>query len=710
MAILSWSVTGSGIAVVTLDVPGEPVNTFSHAHSTELWGCLETLGADPTVRAVVLRSGKRDNFIAGADINQFVAFATAADAEASSRAAHAFIDRVEAFRKPIVVAIHGSCLGLGVELSLACAYRVASDHPKTQLGLPEIQLGLLPGAGGCFRLPRQIGARAALDIILAGKSERAPKALKLGLVDEVVPESILVATAVAAAERLARGERAPGRPRGTLAALLDRNPLGRWLVYRAARAQVRKKTQGNYPAPRAAIEVIRTGLEWGKSAGLAAEARAFGALAVTPESRALVGIFFATTALKKDDGVEPGSAQPRDVVHLGVVGSGFMGAGIAGTAITTAKVDVRMKDADLVRVGKGLRAALDVPEGQFRRRRIDKFEFERLSALVSGGADYRGFERADLVVEAVFEDLAVKQAVLAELEAVLPPEAVFASNTSTIPIARIAERARHPQRVLGMHFFSPVDRMPLLEVIPTAETSRDAIATAVRFGRRLGKTVIVVADRPGFWVNRILAPYFVEAGHLVLEGNPIEVIDRAMVKYGFPVGPIALLDEVGIDVAAKGGVVMRAAFGDRLAPAATIDRMVAAGRLGRKAGSGFYLYHEGHKTDPDPRVYDLFGVKPLAGTDPAVVTRRLVYPLLNEAARAFAEGVVRSARDGDIGAIFGIGFPPFRGGPLRTIDTLGAAAVVSALDELARTCGDRFAPSDPLRERARTGERYYPAT
>lgn len=710
MAILSWEMTPTGVAVVTLDVPGEPVNTFSHTHSAELAGCLDTLAADPAVRAVVLRSGKADSFIAGADINQFVAFKTAADAEASSGAAHAFIDRVEAYPKPIVVAIHGTCLGLGLELSLACRYRIASDHPRTQLGLPEIQLGILPGAGGCFRLPRQIGARAALDIILAGRSERSAKALKLGLVDEVVPVSILVPAAIRAAERLAAGT-VPRRPRrGWQALLLDGNPLGRRLVYRMARQQVQSRTHGNYPAPLAAIEVIRTGLESGKTAGLAAEARAFGNLAVTPESRALVGIFFATNALKKDDGVPPGTPPAREVAHLGVVGSGFMGAGIAGTAMTTAGVDVRMKDADLARVGKGIKAAIDIPAGQLKRRRISRFDFQRVAALVSGGVDHHGFGRADLVIEAVFEDLAVKRGVLAELEAVLRPDAVFASNTSTIPIARIAEGARHPERVLGMHFFSPVDRMPLLEVIPAAGTSPQAVATAVRFGRRMGKTVIVVADRPGFWVNRILAPYFVEAGHLVLEGVPIDVIDRAMVKYGFPVGPVSLLDEVGIDVAAKGGVVMREAFGDRLAPAETISRMVAAGRLGRKAGSGFYLYHEGHKTDPDPKAYELLGIKPLAGADSASIARRLVYPLLNEAARAFGEGVVRSARDGDIGAIFGIGFPPFRGGPLRTIDALGPAAVVATLEELARAHGDRFAPCEALVDLARAGGRWYPAT
>ena len=709
MAFLTTTVTEHGIAIVSIDVPGEPVNSLGMVHSQELASTLEGLKTDAAIRALVLRSGKPDTFIAGADINQFVAFTSAADAETASRNGHAFLELVEGFPKPIVVAIHGACLGLGLELSLSCSYRVASDHPKTQLGLPEVQLGILPGAGGCFRLPRLIGARAALDIILAGKNERAAKAQKLGLVDELVPESILVETAVRAADRLAREgipRRKPGA--GITAALLDRTKPGRWVVYRTARAQVLKKTGGHYPAPLRALEVVRIGLEAGKEAGLAAEARSFGELAVTPVSRHLVQIFFATTAMKKDDGVEPGTATPRDIRRLGVIGSGFMGAGIAGTAITTATVDVRLKDADPSRVGKGIRAALDIVRGQLTRKKITGYEAERLSALVSGGTDFAGFERADLVIEAVFEDLGVKQQVLAECEAVLGATAVFASNTSTIPIARIAEGAKRPENVLGMHFFSPVDRMPLLEIIPTARTSPDSIATAVRFGRRLGKTVIVVADRPGFWVNRILAPYFVEAGHLVVEGVPIDVIDRTMVKFGMPVGPIALLDEVGIDVAAKGGAVMREAFGDRLAPVETIAKMVEAKRLGRKVGSGFYLYHDGHKTDPDPAVYQLFGIKPLATVDAGQVEKRLVYPLLNEAARAAAEGVVRSPRDGDIGAIFGIGFPPFLGGPLRLIDSLGAAAVVAVLQDLTMAHGPRFTPCDLLVEMAGRGGTFYP--
>jgi 3-hydroxyacyl-CoA dehydrogenase/enoyl-CoA hydratase/3-hydroxybutyryl-CoA epimerase len=385
-----------------------------------------------------------------------------------------------------------------------------------------------------------------------------------------------------------------------------------------------------------------------------------------------------------------------------------MGAGIAGTAVSEAEVETRLKDADLPRVGRGLNAALKVLRGQLERRRISRLEYQRKAALLSGSGDWRGFEHTDLLIEAVFEDLAVKRQVFAQAEEVLPPEAVLASNTSTIPIAKIAEGARHPERILGMHFFSPVDRMPLLEVIPATGTAPNAIATAVRFGRRMGKTVIVVADRPGFWVNRILFPYLNEAGFLLSEGVPIDVIDRAMTRFGFPVGPITLLDEVGMDVGLKASEVMHAAFGERMRPGPGVARMVEAGRLGRKAAKGFYLYHAGHKTEPDPAAYKLLGITPLATVDAERVERRLVLILLNEAALALGEGVVRSPRDGDLGAIYGIGYPPFRGGPLRYIDSLGAAQVVSQLESFAAQYGPRFAPAPALVEMARTGARYYP--
>jgi 3-hydroxyacyl-CoA dehydrogenase / enoyl-CoA hydratase / 3-hydroxybutyryl-CoA epimerase len=298
--------------------------------------------------------------------------------------------------------------------------------------------------------------------------------------------------------------------------------------------------------------------------------------------------------------------------------------------------------------------------------------------------------------------------VLAEVEEATRPDTIFASNTSTIPIQQIAAQARRPERVLGMHFFSPVEKMPLLEVIPTDITAPEAIVTAVRFGRRMGKTVIVVADRPGFWVNRILSPYLNEAGLMVGEGVPIEAVDRAATGWGFPVGPVALLDEIGLDVAHKAAETMRSAFGERMKGGNALDRMLAGGRLGRKNGRGFYRYRKGKKAGPDAAVYAVLGTRPSEGTPPELIERRLVYAMLNEAAMACAENVVRNARDGDIGAIYGIGFPAFRGGPLRLIDDIGASKVVSTLHELEDQYGERFRPASALVEMARQGGRYYP--
>jgi 3-hydroxyacyl-CoA dehydrogenase / enoyl-CoA hydratase / 3-hydroxybutyryl-CoA epimerase len=699
----------SGIAVVSFDLPGEPVNKLNAAVKDELELVLARLRDDAAVRAVVLISGKADTFIAGADIEEFTAIVNQTEAERLSFEGQETVSRLETFQKPIVAAINGACLGGGLEVALACHYRIATDHPKTALGLPEVQLGLIPGAGGCQRLPRLIGARAALDMILSGKTERASKALRLGLVDEVVPPSILRPVAIAAADRLAREGLPKRQPKGGLPGmLLERTAPGRRLVYRAAQKQVLKKTGGHYPAPLAALTAVEVGLEQGVAAGLAEEHRAFGELAVGDVSRKLVQIFFATTALKKDDGVRAGTAVPRQIRRLGIVGSGFMGAGIAGTAVLNVEVDTRLKDSDLARVGKGLKAATDLLKERLDRRRITKPQYQRLSALLSGSIDYRGFGRADLVIEAVFEELAVKRQVLAELEAELRPEAIIATNTSTIPIHQIAARAKHPERVLGMHFFSPVERMPLLEVIPTEATRPDTIVTAVRFGRRMGKTVIVVADRPGFWVNRILSPYLNEAGHLLQEGVPIEVIDRIMTRFGFPVGPVALLDEVGFDVAQKAGTVMHESFGDRMKPAASLPRLLGATRLGRKNSRGFYRYKDGHKAGVDRSVYPLLGVEPTNEVNEDLIERRLVYSMLNEAALACADRVVRSPRDADIGAIFGIGFPAFRGGPLRMIDDVGPARVVETLYQLQEHFGERFRPAPSLLEMTRSGGRYYP--
>jgi len=694
------------VAVIVFDLPGESVNKFSAAVKDEFAALVPALRDDAGVRGIVLISGKPDVFIAGADIEEFVATKTEEGFRRLSREGQRFFDTLEALPKPIVVGINGACLGGGLELSLACQYRVATSHPKTVLAVPEVQLGIIPGAGGCNRLPRLVGLRAALDMILTGKNIRADKALRMGLVDEVVHPAILREVAVRAARRLAAEGRPRREPRGSW--LLDRSGPGRAFVLSQARKLTLKKSGGHYPAVMAAIDAVEYSLANGMEKGLEREADLFAKMAVTDVSRRLVEIFFATTALKKDPGVAAPAPAPTRVERLAVLGAGFMGAGIAVTAADQAGVTVRMRDADLPRVGKGIKAAADILSGNVKRKRYHRREAARRLALVSGGTDYSGFHHADLVIEAVFEDLEVKRTVLREVESVARPDTIFASNTSTIPIGRIAEASRHPETVIGMHFFSPVHKMPLLEVITTDRTSKQATVAVVAFGRRMGKTVIVVQDRPGFFINRILSPYLNETGHLLVAGAPIEELDRAMTRWGFPVGPVTLLDEVGLDVAVKAGGVMHDAFGARLAPAIRMDALVQAGRLGRKNGKGFFAYERGKKQGVAEEVYGLLGIARGTGPGTQDVTERLTLAMLNEAARALEEGVVRSPRDGDIGAIFGIGYPPFRGGPFRTLDALGAASVVARLEHLAADLGERFAPAAILVEHARTGGRFYP--
>ncbi|MGE3578609.1 MAG: 3-hydroxyacyl-CoA dehydrogenase NAD-binding domain-containing protein [Vicinamibacterales bacterium] len=698
------------VAVVTFDLPGSPVNTLSRAAVAELGNLLAGLESDAAVEAIVLRSGKPHTFIAGADIREFTALATADEARALIERGHVLLNGLAAMRTPVVVAIDGVCLGGGMELALAAHYRVATLDPATKLGLPEVRLGIIPAAGGCQRLPRLVGLRLALDLILTGRTLDARRAERAGLVDEAVPAAILLPVAVAAAARLATGWRPERRgAKGLAAALLDRTAIGRHLTLAIARRKARRQSGGHYPAPLAAIDAIGHGLAHGITAGLAREATHFAELGTGPVSRRLVDLFFASSALAKDAGVDPVPADVPDVRRLGVVGAGFMGAAVAGVAVLKTDADVRLRDTGEDRVARGLASVRAMLDGALQRRRLDRFEHARRVAQVSGTAGYAGFEGRDLVIEAVFEDLAIKRGIIAEVEAVVAPRAVVASNTSTLPIARLQEGARHPERVIGMHFFSPVDRMPLVEVIRGPVTADWATAATVRFGQRMGKTAVVVRDAPGFWVNRVLAPYLNEAGWLVDEGVAFERIDRALVAFGFPVGPITLLDEVGLDVAGKAAGILRAAFGERLEPAPAVTRLVEAGRLGRKSGAGFYRYEKGRKR-PDPAALGVIRPRGGAAVPATALVRRPLLLLLNEAARAFSEGVVRSARDGDVAAVLGFGFPPFLGGPLRYMDDLGAEAVVRELEDLARQSGPRFQPAEVLVEMARTGGRFHGAS
>jgi 3-hydroxyacyl-CoA dehydrogenase / enoyl-CoA hydratase / 3-hydroxybutyryl-CoA epimerase len=698
----SQELTADGILILTVDVPGEKVNTLGKGMMQELLTLLGEIEARTDVRAIVLRSAKVDNFIAGADIKDFTTIRSSLEGETLSRQGQSVLDRLEALKVPVVAAIHGSCMGGGMETILACDYRVASDHPKTSIGLPEVNLGIIPGMGGTQRLPRLVGLRTALDLILTGRALKATRALKAGVVDEVVPAPVVVEVAKRAAAKLADGSLEPRRPGIPLV-----EKLMRPVIFSKARQGVREKTHGHYPAPLAAIDVVEKGTTLSLEEGLKLEAKRFGELSVSEVSRALVSIFFATQEIKKDAGYPEGT-EAREVHKLAVVGAGLMGAGIAAVG-AEAGVPVRIKDTTLEALGRGLRYAREVFEERLKRRSLTRYEFADRVNRLSASLDYSGFKHADLVIEAVFEDLDLKRKVLAEVEAATGKDCVFASNTSSLPIGDIAKDSWRPSRVLGMHFFSPVQKMPLLEVIVTPQTDAWATATAVQFGRRMGKHVIVVRDGPGFYTSRALAPYMNEAARLVQEGAAIEAIDHAMVDFGFPVGPVTLLDEVGIDVGAKVAKILHHAFGERMAAPESMARVIEDGRLGRKNRRGFYLYDEaGKKGGVDASVYALLpGGGERKPIEPGEIQERLVFAFLNEAVLCLQEGILRSPRDGDVGAIFGLGFPPFLGGPFRYLDHLGARFAMEVLERLRAKHGDRFAPAPLLVERAREGKTFY---
>ncbi|ENY71880.1 multifunctional fatty acid oxidation complex subunit alpha [Aeromonas diversa CDC 2478-85] len=695
-----------GIGLLTMDVPGETMNTLKAAFVDEVRAVLAQIRDNKDLIGLVIRSGKKDSFIAGADIGMLAACQSAADAEKLARDGQTLFAEIEALPIPVIAAIHGPCLGGGLELALACHGRVATDHGKTVLGLPEVQLGLLPGSGGTQRLPRLIGVAKALDLILTGKQVRGKQAKKLGLIDDLVPPSILLEAAI---KLVKQGKPKHELKRDLQGKLLETNKLGRKVLFDQARKGVKAKTRGNYPAPERILEVIRIGVEEGMQAGLAAEARHFGELVMTPESAALRSIFFATTEMKKE--VSYQGAEPRKVGHVGVLGGGLMGGGIAYVTATKAGLPARIKDVSQAGISNALRYSYELLAKKLKRRHILRSELEKQMSMLSGTLDYSGFHRVDLVVEAVFEDLSLKQKMVADVEREAQGHAIFASNTSSLPIGQIAAQAARPELVVGLHYFSPVDKMPLAEIIPHAGTSAETVATTLAFARAQGKTPIVVKDEAGFYVNRILAPYMNEAARILLEGEPIEVLDGALLDAGFPVGPITLLDEVGIDVGAKISPILEKELGGErfLAPAA-FDKLLQADRKGRKNGKGFYLYGKAAKKGKkqvDESVYDLLGLKPVAKLPKAEIAERCMLMMLNEAAIALDAGVIASARDGDIGAIFGIGFPPFLGGPFRYMDRVGIAHLVGRLEHYQKRYGDRFAPSERLKAMAAEGLSFY---
>ena len=700
---LPLEIGDDGIVTLRLGRADEKVVTITPERMSDLAAALDRIAGDTRVRGVIvtgpdLQEPGTGMFCAGADIQLIDSIADAAAGEAAATRGRTLLNRFQQLRVPVVAAIDGPCLGGGCELALFCDVRVASDAHGTQIGLPEVKLGILPGFGGTQTLPRLLGLPKALDLILSGRLLRGKQALRTGLVDRLVPRAKLLAAARAQIEQLAQqGRKQPRRRLRGLAFWLSKTPL-RWFALRAATKALQSGPGRFYPAPHAALQSCLHAFTLAPERGFAAEARQLGRLMATPISKGLVRLFFLTERSKRLGK----SAAARDLQRALVVGGGVMGAGIAGE-LAQKGLAVRLCDLDLQALVRGKARLQKELDKQLRRKRLSAAEAQTIADRLQVSSEWGHLRDTDLWLEAVVEDLQVKRKLMSlAVERGLPAHAVLATNTSSLSVTAMAEGIPHPERVVGIHFFNPPEKMPLVEVIRGAQTDDAAVATACRLAVRLGKFPVVVGDAPGFLVNRCLAPYLNEAARLVLEGTAPEAIDKAMLDLGMPMGPCRLLDEVGFDVANKVSEVLQAGFPERMQPCELFAAMSAAGLLGQKTGGGLYA-RDGSRPGPGRKVVaDLRAARGTPGREASrsEIVQRLVYPMVDEAYRCVDEGIVQHEDDADLGLVMGIGFPPFTGGITRYARREGLSTIVHALDELARLHGARFEVSDGLRRRA----------
>lgn len=705
----------NGVAFLTFELKDKKVNILSTSVMTELNDWLDRLKDDTEIKALVFLSGKEDNFIAGADVSEIKDITDPKDGVEKARQGQLIFQKIQDLPFPVVAAIQGACVGGGLELALACHFRIAKIHPKTKLGLPEVKLGILPGFGGTQRLPRLIGIQRALKLILPGKLVDAKHAGKLGLVDKVLPVDYPFSFMKAAAEEFAlqmtgdfkrKAYEKKRNAKRLHAIFLESNSLGRKFIFDQARKRTKKTTKGHYPAPLKALESVQKGIEMSVREGLELEAKLLGELITTDVCKNLISIYYLNEDLKKDPGVENPKSEPAEIAQVGLLGAGVMGGGIA-QLLAYHDLPVRMKDINDEAIEQGLQRAQQVFDKAVQKKKLKRAQVERKMTLVSGTTDYSGFGKAEFVIEAIVEEMEIKKNVFAEIEEQVDDRTILASNTSSLSISEIAEAVKRPERVIGFHFFNPVHRMPLVEIIRGEKTSDETTVTAVAFAKRLGKIPIVVRNSPGFLVNRILGPYINEAALMLEEGAAIETIDKAMLNFGMPMGPLNLLDEVGIDVAYKVAKILTAAFGERVEPSRVIARMQEKGRLGKKGGKGFYIY-EGKDKRVDAVVYDLISDLRQEGTlSPEAIQNRLVFVMLKEGIHCLEEEIVRRPRDVDAGMIFGTGFPPFRGGLLRYADSLGAQSCLEQMHALQEKYGSRFEPPVLLEKMAKEGKQFF---
>jgi 3-hydroxyacyl-CoA dehydrogenase/enoyl-CoA hydratase/3-hydroxybutyryl-CoA epimerase len=684
----------NGIATIWLDLKNEKMNVVSPSMMDVLDEVFNEIVTDNSIKGVVITSAKKD-FMGGADIKSFN-IKQKGDFRPIQARGHEGLEKLEKGSKPVVSAVHGTAFGLGTELSLACHAIICSNDPSTKFALPEVKLGLLPGGGGTQRLPKRVGLQKAIDMMLTGKNIYAFQAKKMGLVDEVTDKNKLHSAAVQLCQLMVDGKwQKPKRKKPFMEWFLDDTSIGQGIVFSQAKKLSAKQTQGNYPAVPAIIDCVETGYKKGNKAGYDRELDLFEELMLTDVSGALRQLFFNMTDNKKNPYLKEGE-KAKKLQTLGMLGAGFMGAGIAEISVMKG-IDVLLKDLRPEGIEAAKKAIWSALSKKVKYKTISQTDAEQTMLHLNGRLDYTDFDKADIVIEAVLENMDLKKKIIKEIEENCKEDVIIASNTSSLSLTEMAKSAKKPEQVIGMHYFSPVPKMPLLEIVKTEYTSDKVIASCYDFGLRQGKTVVVVNDCPGFYVNRILAPYLNECLTMGDEGIALDFIDKAMTKKGFPVGPISLLDEVGLDVAAhvaeSSGAAM-AATREGFVPNDATVKMFKDGRFGKKNKKGFYNYVEKggrvRKNGIDKTAYQYFkgnGDKQLALDE---VQDRGILLMLNEAVMCLEEGIIANPIDGDTGAVFGIGFLPWSGGPFRYLDLLGAEKVVARMKELEAKYGPKF--------------------
>lgn len=716
----------NNIGFIEFDQPGSKVNLLTAETLKRLEMLLDEVRSKASLEALVFLSKKKDVFIAGADIKEIEHITDAGEGEKKSKSGQDILNKLEDLTVPTLAVIDGVALGGGCELALACQYRLATFNEKVKIGLPEVSLGIIPGFGGTYRLPRLVGLAEGLKMILSGKPVDGANALKISLVDRLVPSQNLdyyldefindVRQGKFSSHKYAR------RKKKGLAAILGESFLARRIAFHQSRQSALKLTKGFYPAPLKAIDVVQAGIHLtNRQKGMDLESKAFGALAVTEISKNLIHVFYISEKYRKLS-LPAGQAGlsgaedivPRKIRKCAVLGAGVMGGGIA-QLLSSQDIWVRLKDIRYEALALGLKSAHKIFQQALQKRRLKKHEVMAQMARITPTLDYSGFKNIDMAIEAVVEDLNIKEKVFSELAQIVGAQTILATNTSALSVTAMAQKTKDPSKVIGLHFFNPVHRMPLVEVIATSLTSRETIATTLNLAKQLGKTPIIVKDSCGFLVNRILLSYMNEAGRLLEEGgrqtaanstSGIARIDKVMTDFGMPMGPFSLSDEVGLDVGIKVLHILEDGLGERFKPNGIFEKIYAQGLLGKKSGKGFYIYAKRRR--PNPQVQKLLSGKSKETFDADEALKRMVYIMVNEAARCLEEKIVEGPDTIDAGMIFGTGFPPFRGGLLKYADTVGIAAIVHELERLwEKWEAERFRPAPYLLKLKEQNRKFY---